>query len=230
MSSEEFLKKMMSEEHLKLQAKFPPNDNDYQKVAERAYKEALLQFYKTIYLRQMVEDFMSDGTIPLEIVCPTKRAMIDRRASSCITKPPFCMITINPRPGTTLEELQNKVEKFVSRKMILDYLYAYEVRNAAGGLHCHVIVRYQSKPYDLKRGTKSTFKNICDSNNPQILNFRWIEEADLPAKIQYIQGRKQDKKMKGVKHTEAYRLENNLQPLYQHPTSSLLGCVENLIK
>lgn len=226
MSSEEFLEKMMSEEHLKLKSKFPPNDTEYQAVAERAYKEALLQFYKTIYLRQMVEDFMSDGTIPLEIKCPTKRAMIERRAASCITKPPFCMITVNPRPDTTLEQLQKKVEKFVSRKMILDYLYAYEVRNAAGGLHCHIIVRYQSKPFDLKRGAKSTFKSICDSNNPEILNFRWVEETDLSSKVQYIQGRKQDKKMKGVKATEIFRQENNLESIYKHPTSSLLGCEE----
>lgn len=221
--SDEYLKKLFDEHEKNILQKYPPKKM-YSDIEEKAYREALLQFYKTIYLRQMVEDFMSDGKTPLEISCPERRAMIERRASSCVTKPPYCMITVNPRPDTSLDLFKKKIEKFVNRKMITDYAYAYEVRNSEGGLHCHLIVKYQSKPFDLKRGAKSTFKDICDSKNPEILNFRWIDESDLSSKVNYILGNKQSKKLKGVKETEKYREENNLQPLYQHPTSSLLGC------
>lgn len=230
--SDEYLRKLFDLEEKKIQSLYPPQrgTKKYFDVTEKAYKDALQQFYKTIYLRQMVEDFMTDGSLPVEIDDPDKRAMIDRRAASLVTKPPFCMVTVNPRPGVTLEELQKKVAKYLTKKMITDYLYAYEVRNAEGGLHCHIIVKYQAKPYDFKRGTKNTFKTICDSNNSEILNFRWVEEVDLPSKVMYLQGHKQDKKMKGVEETKLYREKNNLQPLYKHPKSSLLGCEDCQIK
>ena len=192
------------------------------KWIKQAYKEAYLQFYKSLFSRQFVSDFMNTGEVPYEPVNNEYRELIDKARDAVLTKPPYILLTINPRPDIKLLDFMKKVEKFVKRKMISHYMYCYEVRNEEGGIHCHMLVRYVSKPYDFKRGAKSTFKDICEVNNPQILNFRYITDEQLPDKIKYISGDKADKKQDSVQATKTFRNKHNLQDLYH--STPILSC------
>lgn len=191
------------------------NNSEKLTLRKKAYSDAYLQFYKTIYLRSMVGQFMTDGIVPNIDIDPTMKKLIDYQINQTITKPPFLMVTINPRPDVILNDLKKSILKFVSKKSVIQYFYVYEVRNEDGGLHCHVILKYEIKPYDFKRSAKNTFKNICDSSNPSCLNFRFIEEELLDSKINYLLGNKRERKLKGVEHSIAYRKKYNLEDYYE---------------
>ena len=181
----------------------------------KAYKEAIYQFYKTLFARQMISDFMEDGRLPVE---PKQAEMLDyckRAANAVITKPPHCLITINVRSEVSLQQLIKKVNKFTKRKIVREYIYCYEVRKAdLSGLHCHLLCKYDCKPYDLKRNVRSTFKDVCDASHPDILNIKYVSDENLQSKYEYICGVKTEKKSEGVEASKRYREMHNLQPTY----------------
>lgn len=211
-------------------------DKEIQHCINKAYKDAIYDFYKHLFKHQFVNEFMSDGVIPVEPNNEIYKEICEKAKDRVVTKPVFVLLTINPKPGITFQELDKKIQKFTKRKFIKSYKYVYEIRKEGGkGLHCHIVLHYTCKPYDLKRASRSTFKDICEVNNPSILNIRYIEPEDLQQKISYIQGNKQDKKLKSVKLTKQWRLENNIQDIYssEHPLEPkvpLLGCEETIVK
>ena len=186
-------------------------------VIKKAESDAIYAFYKSLFSRQFAQDFITEGITPCgELETNSQKVIIDRARNAIITKPPYALITINPYPTITLDELVKYVNKFKKRKFIDSYLYVYEVRKEDySGLHCHMLVKYNCKPYDLKRNSKSTFKNVCDESNPCILNFKFIEEDILQSKIEYLSGNKKDEKQPGVIATRQYRVENGLQKIYE---------------
>lgn len=208
----------------------------YKDIINKAYKDALYEFYKHAFKSQIVRNFLEEGTIPYQPDDPVQVELLHNAADAACTKSPYIFLTVNPRPEVSLEGFRKKIEKFVNRKCIDAYQYVYEVRKKEGeeykGLHCHILLRYICKPYDFKRGAKNTFKTICDVNNPQILNFRYIDSNDLIQKINYMKGEKQDKKLPAVKLTQEYRKKFKLEDMYisKRPLESetpLLGCANS---
>lgn len=188
----------------------------FAKIEEKAYEDAYYQLCKTFMYRQMVSDLIEHGKPPMEMKNPKYVGMLQAQADRLVSKPPFLLITVNVRPNTLLDDLKKKVEKFVKKKTIQSFAYVYEVRkDDFTGLHAHILVQYDDKPYNFKRGAKNTFKTICDVNNPNILNFRFVQLDKLLSKYNYLKGEKQSKKLPGVKHSEQYRTKNNLLPIYE---------------
>lgn len=185
----------------------------------KAYTEAVHMFYKQLFTRQLVSNFMETGETPHLPNDPTLRAIAERASENISSKPPYILLTVNPREDIKLNELKSKVEKYVGRSIVTSFAYVYEVRDVDSGLHCHILFQYKGKPYDVKRCTKNTFKNITNVDNPHCLNFKYVEEANLFDKYQYLLGNKTEKKLKSVNATKLYRLTNNLQPIYEsNPT------------
>lgn len=181
-------------------------------VNKKAYLAALEGFLKTAYQREMVRNFMDDGTLPYTPKDPVLRKMLENQANAVTTKPPYMMVTVNPRPGVEYAELSKTINKFIKKKSISQYFYVYEVRTEDTGIHCHILLKYDIKPFDFKRSAKNTFKNICDSSNPSCLNFKFLEEDLLPQKVEYLLGHKKDSKKAGVTATDIWRKKNNISP------------------
>lgn len=196
-------------------------ENELDKINKKAYMEALHGFLKISYQREMVRQFCQDGILPYVPKDLKLKQMLESQADALSTKPPFMMVTVNPRNDVTLSQLKKKIEKFINKKTIMTYLYVYEVRKENEGLHCHIILQYESKPYDFKRSGKNTFKTICDSSNSHCLNFKFITEADLPQKIDYLLGNKKDSKLAGVECSVNYRKINKL-PAFVESSPKLL--------
>ncbi len=189
-------------------------DSDMDKVNKKAYLDATYQFLKTAYLREHVRLFSEEGILHMIPKNDSLKLMLDNQAKAVCVKPPYLFITINPRKDVTLEILQKHVKKLLSKKTITHFAYVYEVRKGKEGLHCHMLVHYNDKPYNFKRGVKNTFKTITDVNNPEILNFKFVAKEILSQKISYMLGNKKDDKKSGVKDSEKYRTDNNLQAIY----------------
>lgn len=195
----------------------PLEKSKIEKEAEvYGYREACKAFYKALYTRQIYNDFVETGAVPYMPKDENRKKLIEKAHDAVSSKPPYMMLTINIRPNETMDKLRKSVEKFVNRKIVAKYFYVYEIRKAPDrGLHCHMLVQYNCKPYEFKRCAKSTFKKVCDSNNPSVLNFKFVQEDLLPSKIGYLLGDKQDKKKPGVKATIEYRKLNNLEDYYE---------------
>lgn len=200
-------------------------------INTKAYDDAMYQFLKTAYLRSFVADF-AEGKLPDELKNIDNKFIkrLDKEASRLSSKPPYMFITVNPRKEITLSELKKAVEKCVSKRVIKDYHYCYEVRKKEEknfvGLHCHILVYMpEYVPYQFKRSVKNTFKHICDANNPNILNFKFIPNIEVfNEKIKYLQGNKQNDKLKGVELSKEYRRLNKLEDLYSnHPSLPCRG-------
>lgn len=185
-------------------------------ILKKAQSDALYQFYKGLFSRQYVVDFMTEGKTPLDgLESNEQKLIIERARNAVVSKPPYALITINPYHTITLDDLEKYVNKYKKRKFIDAYMYVYEVRKEdLSGLHCHMIVKYNCKPYDLKRNTQNTFKHVCDESNPSILNIKYISEDILPSKIEYLKGHKKDDKLPGVNATKEFRFQNGLARYY----------------
>lgn len=192
-------------------------DEERKAVIKKAELDAIYAFYKSLFSRQFCQDFIVDGITPGQhLETDSQKVIIDRARNAVITKPPYALITINPRLTITYEELEKAVNKFKKRKFIDNYLYVYEVRKEDfSGLHCHMLIKYNCKPYDLKRNAKSTFKHVCDSDNPSILNIKFIAEDILPSKIEYLKGNKKDSKKPGVIFTKEFRFSNGIPDIFE---------------
>lgn len=201
-----------------LEQKYLPEIEEEDKVVKKAFDDAKYQFYKTLFTRQFVVDFMTDGKLPDEGT-GLKKQYLDYTEKAYLqnsTKSPFIFVTINPYATTEHVDFVRSVVKFVSKKTIDSYAYVFEIRESPDkGLHCHALVKYNCKPFDFKRSTQSTFSKICDSKNPHVLNFKFINPEDCLSKVDYMLGKKTEKKQKGVKDTIAYRALNNLADIYE---------------
>lgn len=188
--------------------------DDIKRLEISAQKKAISKFYETYYLRHYVYEFQSKGVLPVEPTTDEKKLILEIEYDRISTKPPYQLITINPKPGITYLELSSKVEKLVSKKTVSSYIYCYEVRKSQDdtfeGLHCHILLKYDDKPYNFKRGVKSTFKHICNVNDDRILNFKFVSEEFLQSKIDYILGIKTESKKASIDATIAWRLLNDI--------------------
>lgn len=213
-------------------------DRSIKKVIDKAYRDATYDFYKHAFKSAMVANFMETGKIPITPDNAMQVELLEQARDRVITKSPYILLTINIAPGITFKELEKQIIKFSKRKIIRAYKYVYEIRDKKQdtytGIHCHMILQYTCKPYDFKRSAQSTFKNVCDVKNKSILNIRYIDPSEIPDKIEYIKGKKQDKKKKGVELTKLWRKENTIAEIYESelPLGTevpLLGSVENEI-
>lgn len=196
---------------------------DVQKRLGQCKEKAQDKFLKTLLLRSYVSDFMSEGKTPTEYQDADVRQAIEKQKTNVLVKSPFVLLTVNPRPTVSLKELQKSMSKFLNKKWLKGYFYVYEVRKADySGLHCHILYQYNSRPYDMQKSVKTHFAKICDANNPNILNIKFIPEDILNDKVAYLLGNKKDKKQPGVIATVQYRTTNNISQYYD--SSPLLPC------
>lgn len=198
----------------------------------KAYYESVYETYKTAFKRQMINDFCTEGKLPCVVESKVMNDLLQKQAAILMVKPPYLFITINPAKDD-LEALQKVVAKIIKKKTVSDYHYVYEVRKENKGLHVHMLLKYDDKPYNFKRGVKSTCKNICQSNNPNILNFKFIDEDKIQSKIDYMNGSKKDSKLPGVRASLVFRKENDLNSFYTNMKITpppLVGVSENAVK
>lgn len=127
----------------------------------------------------------------------------------------YVFLTINTKPGTTIVQLTDCVNKYVGRRWLKDAVWCYEYHTAQGQhLHCHLAFWKGAKyPSEIKRETYSTFQDVV--GNTLALNIHFLKTKELfDEKVKYIQGQKKDVKMEQVLLDREWRKENNLLDFY----------------
>jgi len=136
--------------------------------------------------------------------------------------PELYFITVNPKPGTTLDMLMKHIHNFCSRKSVRDYLYSIEQRGETeetmgDGIHSHILLKWNKKDNKyIKQFLYESCKRIVGSNMPQILNVRRITNEVYQDKIDYLNGIKWDaEKDLKIKYDIKFREINKISPLYK---------------
>lgn len=189
---------------------------EYQKIMEKALKDAYYDVAKVMFKKAIISDIMEGNNLKIiDYMNKEMKGYVETFQRNVCSKSPYCFLTVNPRPDVDIKTFKKVIQKIFKKKGIKSYYYVYEVRKPNSGLHAHAVLYYDMRPYDLKKGIKNTCKTICDISNPEILNFKFIPEDIVPAKILYMNGEKKESKKAGVEATVRWRTENSIEPYYE---------------
>lgn len=130
-------------------------------------------------------------------------------------KTPFVWMTINISPEAVdsnpnfhhgdpwNKTLLRKLEKHAKSKMYKSYMYVIEQRKTTFdpslnfvGQHVHLLLKRNTNKYcfsQVKRNSKNTWDEWCDSDNPQIFNIHECPERFIKDKVDYMLGLKTGK-------------------------------------
>jgi hypothetical protein len=139
------------------------------------------------------------------------------------------LVTVNPAPGHTVEDLTHRVHKYLRRKIIKEAYYAFEQRGVddgtkGDGVHVHLLVRQRGDVFhgDFQRNTRNTFRPLV--GNEKAVDVRTLKTpVDVEKAKKYVLGCKKQKD--GERKDEkcvmdvTWRLENNIEPYYHYTGS-----------
>lgn len=172
--------------------------------AKKKVVTKLLQAYYHDILMDDPVTFLRDDTDPAFI-----QYILDNRELQfgC------ALVTVNPKEGTTYQDLNKKVLKAMRKSMILKYLYCYEWREGKKGLHVHMIVTLtmKKKRSHIQREFYSTFKSLV--GNSLSVN---IQTTNCIANMRkYVQGLKQGVEKKNFINDRKNRAEMGIADYVQ---------------
>jgi len=138
----------------------------------------------------------------------------------------YLFITINPKgevePYNKLHKFEKLILKFINRNFIEEAWAVIEQRGtteeyAGTGYHAHIELRrnLNYRPSDIIKGAKNTFKSLCDTKNPALLNCQIHGEDFHKDKLEYIEGVKTGEgKDEKQEIDKIFRKNYNLQTVY----------------
>lgn len=140
--------------------------------------------------------------------------ILKRRLSK---KKDWVFMTINPRPGTKLEQLKNALEnRFEVSVHVGDFMYCYETRKdfqvEDPGLHVHILFRKHEAPSKCIPQIENIFKAFVET--PLHIKTIIVGHSEVPRIKQYIRGYKQNKLKKNHAHDQDYRHFHSLLDVY----------------
>lgn len=201
---------------LRVKANEPVMSDSDSKLFKKALQAEKYEFMRKHIRLVFNSEFQDTGKIPFDV--PESVELLEKAYNITASKPPYMFVTINTRPDISYDVFKKTVDKFINKKTTLKYFGVYEHRGSEvenGGLHAHILVHYSQTPYGFKRGTKNTFKNLCDVNNPHALNFRNVAEDKIESKISYMLGDKASSKLSKVEADKIWRIENSIPEYFE---------------
>lgn len=170
---------------------------------DRAYKVYDKVAQSLIYAKLEVGEYEVDETQKLW----NQLKELQKRKSSEEVCSEYYLITLTPGMGVDIERFKQLVERFVNRKFVRGYVYAFEqsgeVEEAMGkNPHVHIIVR-QKKHYGrskIKQYVDETFHSLYkpeglkgNSIKPQFADVKCLKSATVNTQVEnYLDGNKKD--------------------------------------
>lgn len=130
--------------------------------------------------------------------------------------------TINPRPGVTLMQLFDAINKWTRKKHVICALWNFEQRgrtedDLGSGIHTHMLMR-QTYAYasNLKQDLRTCFSPLCESHLDACLHWRTCLHEHLKHRVSYVKGLKKPKsKQTLVDFDRQWRKRQSIQDSYQ---------------
>lgn len=200
------------DKYITLKKKYMDNDllEHYQPIYEKWKKSKVLKIINLEYKLGLHTSHLLDAE-------KTLNRMNQHRLGKL-----WLYLTISPPDRISFEDFKKKVEKYVARKIITDYLYVYEQRGTTmeevgKGRHAHLLVARNLDyiPSQFLRNTKNTFKSIVNVQQRSLFYPVWQNPEYMKDKTEYLMGKK-SKEGKDVKQAmdKEFREANALQNYY----------------
>lgn len=196
----------------------------FDQISNENYSRALLEQSEYNAFSRLQKRFTSDlialnGGIIAELKSILFTLQNERKTLKKDLKEKFYFITINPSPDVDFNSFKLKVEKYVQRSFIKNYIYTFEQRGqtpeeVGTGFHVHIITdMIVRNKFNMVRDTFSTFKSMV--SDKQKIDIRDYPISYREEKIQYLKGEKwDDSKLDAVKINNLFREKYNLSLLY----------------
>lgn len=193
-----------------------------QDAMAKAYLKAI-QDAQSVIIRQRVQNGDFEGMETLEMLMK----QIKNKKGNGGNLNLHYMVTVNPKPGVTLAELQKKVNKYVKRKMVRQCEWVYEQRGShegelGKGMHVHMLVTQRGDTFDTQfhRNTRNTFKTLVGDPEKHVF-ITVCKEEWMDGKREYMKGAKTEEgKSEKVDMDRIWRPQNNLQEYYTYVNAS----------
>jgi len=139
----------------------------------------------------------------------------------------YIFMTVSPRPSVSFKDFKDTVDKAFKKIWITDCLWVFEQRGdnenkPVGYLpHMHALIyRKGKKMNEFKREFLSSFKKICDVDNPDtvdnIVNFKYCKDEDINKRREYMLGKKCDEyKQVKQKYDKVWREQIGVKDFYE---------------
>lgn len=184
----------------------------------KAFKNAVTTTYQKYYMQELEdnEDFLSQDPKYDEFKSILKE-MNDKKKSGEST---HIFLTVNSRPGTTLQNFMKKIRKCANKKWCTDIAVVIEQRSEdiahmGEGIHAHMLINRGTEAAKARKELKNTFKDICDVENPHCLNIQWRKGNGVEKALNYIKGIKKDEeKGKKMEIDKEWRKLNEIKEIY----------------
>lgn len=132
----------------------------------------------------------------------------------------WALITVNPKPEVTIENLKQSVEKFVNRTFAEVAIWAFEQRGEEvaniHGIHSHIFVRRKADvaPARIKAFATKDFGNLV--GNEKHIDIKYFTDADSINGINYVKGvKKSEEKVQKVTMDKLWRQTVGLEDYYE---------------
>lgn len=191
------------------------------KAYEAAYTKILTDLYKEQISYQITskEDTVDPYILKLREVNKTVAKLRKHAISSH-----YYFVSVASKVGCGFDEFTKKLNKYVTRKMVVGAYYTIEWSRGAeiNQPHCHILVYQDScSDRDFRKNTQNTFKTIV--GNLKCIDIKRVPEDWVIDKIQYIKGEKWDKEKEELMVIDRMRREElGLQEWYQTGNVPLL--------
>lgn len=140
-------------------------------------------------------------------------AIISEKSEKIGKSEKYLWITVNPRNTTTLLELIKCQQKMVGKKWIQSYAYVYETTEN-NHIHTHTLIKAKYEASRARKELGNSVKDICDISNVHCFKFVILDEDKAKEKLQYMLGKKKQKKLTGVEITRQWRNQEKLKEIY----------------
>lgn len=189
-------------------------------IKGKAFKRVVQKLFEEAYLNKLEDPSALEDARLHDSIKDCIRLRTEK-AKSCSSSHIF--LTLNPDPTHTLDDIKKYIFKCITKKWIKQYWISFEQRGRTEdtrgtGIHCHILINRGVEPGKARRELKNTFKNLCNVDNPHLLNFKWITEKSLENHIKYITGEKRpkDDKEDMMAQDKLWREKYQLEPYYTH--------------
>jgi len=217
--------------HIKCEGEIESLHDEWSKVRKSERAKKMSKIYNVLYKEGIIDNDINE---------------LEKQINSKTSDKPsgkIFWITINPNPTIEFEEFKKVVEKQLRRSFVRCYIMAYEQRASlengkplGTGFHCHILMERtpDSEPANkIQKYIRAGFKNICDSNNNNILNFNNCPASYVDDKINYMINKNLDEdhkdKEQKQKYDKKFREKYQLQDLYIEGEGEIITKYQNSI-
>lgn len=201
-------------------------NNEYKRLRRVEIEDAKFQAYKKLCMEaatKVYQQRITNGEFEGMEELQELQEQIKNKNGNGGNIAPVYFVTVNPKEGTTLEQLEKCLRKYTSRHgLMTGYAYVIEQRGSTEadmgkGIHAHMLIKQRGHIFlnEFSKNSYNTFKNIVGSR-ASIFITPVRSEPLFNDKMEYMYGKKDtSEKMAKCAIDIIFRNKLGIQAMYK---------------